>query len=380
MSRESEIYRPLEARIDLDAIRRNVRFLISRLEDGCRLMAVVKANAYGHGDVEASRAALDGGAYCLGVALLEEAVKLRKAGFDCPVHLLFEPPPGRAAKIAVEKELVSTVYTRDYAQSLSGSAVGLGKTARVHIKVDTGMRRVGIAPCDVDSFCRLLREMPNLEVEGIYTHLAVADRLKDPFTEAQLGEFDRIAEQAETVIGAGLVKHAANSAGMLTIPRSHYDMVRAGITMYGLSPSPEMLDIPGLEPAMSLVGGVVLVKRVKAGDGVSYGLKYRPDRDTFIATVPVGYADGYSRVLSGNAEVLINGIRRPVVGTICMDLCMVDLGDDEVEKGTPVVLIGKDGDEEITADEIAAKLGTINYEVTCMISSRVPRTFSGSEV
>ncbi|MBN1289050.1 MAG: alanine racemase [Actinobacteria bacterium] len=376
MNNESGIYRPLEAKIDLDAVRHNVLYLKEKISGDCAFMAVVKANAYGHGDIEVSRAALEAGADCLGVALVEEAVRLRQAGIECPVHLLFEPPPG-AASVAVKNGLVCTVYTREYARALSEAAAKTGVTVRVHIKVDSGMRRVGVDPADFQSFCIYLKDLPALDVAGIYTHLAVASEPADPFTELQLGEFDRVSKKAEEIFGRRLVKHAANSSGILAFPKSHYDLVRAGIAMYGLFPSSKLSRFTGLKPALSLVGEVAYVKRVREGEGISYGLLYRPPKDTFIATIPVGYADGYSRMLTGCAEVLIDGVRRPVAGAVCMDLCMVDLGECEVKKGAPFVLIGKDGDEEITADEIARKLGTINYEVTCMISSRVPRTYVG---
>ncbi|MBN2168796.1 MAG: alanine racemase [Actinobacteria bacterium] len=376
MKSESGIYRPLEAKIDLDAIRHNVAFLKNKLSEGCRFMAVVKANAYGHGDVEVSQAALEAGADCLGVALLEEAVKLRQAGFTCPVHLLFEPPPG-TADAAVKNEIVCTVYTREYALALSEAAAENGVIARVHIKIDSGMHRVGVDPSDFESFCLYMKDLPALSVDGIYTHLAVASEPSDSFTEIQLDKFDRASREAEEIFGRDLVKHAANSSGILAFPGSHYDMVRAGIAMYGLFPSPELSGFTELKPALSLVGEVAYVKRVREGEGISYGLKYRPPRDTYIATIPVGYADGYSRILTGCAEVLLDGVRLPIVGAVCMDLCMVDLGEHEAEKGAPFVLIGKDGDEEITADEIAGKLGTINYEVICMISSRVPRRYIG---
>lgn len=350
-------------------------YLKSLLPSECLFMAVVKANAYGHGDIEVSKAALSAGADCLGVALAEEAERLRKAGLSCPVYLLFEPPPEAAGSV-LDSGVICSVYTPELAEALSRETEKRGTTARVHIKVDTGMRRVGVHPGNVGDLARLLAGLPGLSVEGIYTHFAVATEPEDPFTEKQMDLFEAAAAEAEELLGRSLARHAANSAGVLAFPRSHYDMVRVGIAMYGLPPSEHFRDVTELRPALSLKGEVALVKKVAAGEGISYGLTYAPIGDTYIATIPIGYADGLPRILSGKAEVLIDGTRRSVVGTICMDLSMVELGPEPVPPGTPFVIIGNDGDEEITADEIAEKLGTINYEVVCMISARVPRVYT----
>ncbi len=378
MGGEKETIRPVVATVNLDNIRHNVELLKGLLPPECLFMAVVKANGYGHGEMEVSRAALDGGADRLGVALVEEGIRLRRAGFDCPIHLLFEPPPGAAAAV-LENDLIATVYTDRMARALSEEAATRGVESRVHIKVDTGMHRVGIYTDEVAEFAGLLGGLPGIEVEGIYTHFAVADRIGHPFTEGQMDRFEEVAAVAEEVLGKPLVKHAANSAAVLSSPRSSYDMVRVGIAMLGMLPSGEFAGDARLRPALSLTGEVALVKRVQAGEGISYGLRYVPERDTCIAVLPLGYADGFSRLLSGNSEVLIGGKRRPVVGAVCMDLIMVDLGEEPVEPGTPFTVIGAEGSEEITADEIAGRLGTINYEVTCMISPRVPRVYVREE-
>ncbi|MHB8894032.1 MAG: alanine racemase [Candidatus Geothermincolia bacterium] len=372
------IIRPLWAAVDLDSIRHNVSYLKGLTPPRCMFMAVVKANAYGHGDLQVARAALAAGADCLGVALVEEGARLRSDGLDCPVYLLFEPPPEGAAK-AVDLDLICSVYTERFARALSAVAVEQGKSALVHVKVDTGMHRVGVAPGEAADFAAAVEQLAGVEVTGMYTHFAVATEPDDPFTERQMDAFEEAFGGAERALGRRLLKHAANSAGVLAFPRSHYDMVRVGIAMLGLSPSETVPGIQDLEPALTLAGEVAFVKRVAAGEGISYGLSYAPARDSNIATLPVGYADGWSRTLTGKADVLIAGKRRPVAGTICMDITMVDLGDDVVEPGTPFVLIGGDGQEHITAEEVARKLGTINYEVTCMISSRVPRLFTGKK-
>lgn len=378
MNAPEEIIRPTVATVDLGNVRHNVAALKGLLPPECLFLAVVKADAYGHGDLEVSRAALASGADRLGVALVEEGARLRKAGFDCPIHLLFEPPAHGAAAV-LSNDLICTVYTPGMARALSQEAVRGGVDTRVHMKVDTGMHRMGVHPGDVAEFTGLLKRLPGLEVEGIYTHFAVASERDNKFTGKQIEVFQRAVAEAEAVMGRQLLKHAANSAGVIAFPRSHYDMVRVGIAMLGLPPSGEFTGEAGLRPALSLTGEVALVRRVPAGEGISYGLEYAPKRDTYIAVLPLGYADGFSRLLSGNAEVLIGGERKPVVGVVCMDLLMVELGEEPVEPGTPFTVIGVQGDEEITADEVASRLGTINYEVTCMISARVPRVYIDTE-
>jgi alanine racemase len=342
----AEMIRPLSATVNLADIRHNVRFLKGLTPRGCLFMAVVKANAYGHGDVQVAAAALEAGADCLGVALVEEAARLRHVGFDCPVYLLFEPPPAGAAR-AVELGVTCSVYTSGFARALSLAARNEGRSARVHVKVDSGMHRVGVNPDEAAGFAAMVDELPGVEVTGIYTHFAVASDPDD----------------------------AANSDAVLACPESHYDMVRVGIAMLGLLPSDAFAGATELRPALTLAGEVAFVKRVRAGEGISYGLTFAPEVDSYIATLPIGYADGFSRLLSGKADALIQGERKPVVGIVCMDVCMVDLGAEPVEPGTPFVLIGASGSDRISAEEVAEKMGTINYEVTCMISSRVPRVF-----
>ena len=375
---EQAIIRPVRAEVDLARIRHNTRYLKTLIPRECRFMAVVKANAYGHGALEVSRAALQAGADCLGVALLQEAVELRRGGIGCPIHLLFEIPPS-AAEAALLNEVTCTVYTRELALALSRAAVELGRTARVNIKVDTGMRRVGVEPGQAGRFAELISGLEGLTLEGVCTHFATATEPENDFTDRQMDLFEAAAEEVESVYGRRLIRHAANSAAVLAFPRSHYDMVRVGIAMYGLAPSDALAD-PELRPALSLVGEVSFVKKVGRGEGISYGLEYAPGSDTLIGTLPLGYADGFTRLLSGRADVIINGRRRPVVGVICMDMCMVELGDGDVAAGAPAVIIGRQGGEEITVDEIALALGTINYEILCMISSRVPRIYIDSEL
>lgn len=368
--------RPLEATIDLDAVRSNIVLLKGLVGEGTEVMAVVKANAYGHGDVQVARAALEAGASCLGVALVEEGGRLREAGITEEVYLLFEPPPA-GARSALEQDLICSVYSEPFARALSEAALLLKKKARVHIKIDTGMHRVGVAAGEAPAFATLVARLPGVQVEGLYTHFAVATEPDGAFTDVQMDAFETAAALIEEALGRKLVRHAANSAGTMAFPRSRYDMVRVGIAMLGLVPSEAIGLSSKLKPALTLSGEVAFVKKVAAGEGISYGLSWAPGKDTWIATLPIGYADGFSRLLSNKAQVLIGGRRRQIVGTICMDLCMADLGDEPVEAGSGFTVIGEEGDGRITAEEVAQEMGTINYEVVCMISSRVPRVFKG---
>lgn len=368
--------RPLWAAVDLDAVRSNIRLLNRLAGPRCGLMAIVKANAYGHGDTQVARAALEAGAGCLGVALVEEGQRLRETGITQDVYLLFEPPPS-GARAALESGLICSVYSEPFARALASAAADMKRVARVHVKIDTGMHRVGVDGKESVEFASTVARLPGIRLEGVYTHFAVATAPADGFTDRQMDAFEAAADGIEKAVGRRLVRHAANSAGAMAFPRSRYDLARVGISMLGLSPSESVELAAGFRPALSLAGEVAFVKKVAAGEGVGYGLTWAPRNDTWIATLPIGYADGFSRLLSGKAHVLIGGKRRPVVGTVCMDLCMADLGDEPVKPGTRFTVIGEEGDERITAEEVARKMGTINYEVVCMIGARVPRVFKG---
>jgi alanine racemase len=360
-------YRPTAALIDLDAIRRNVRSLKPA---GSELMAVVKADGYGHGAVPVARAAIDAGATWLGVALVEEGLELRDSGIAHPILVLSELAEGS------EKESLAAgltpVLSTDEGLARLAEAADSAETVGVHVKVDTGMHRAGVPPGDALRFVRSVAER-GLRIEGLWTHFAVSSDPNDPFTQVQL---DRFREVAGRLSAAGIrprYLHAASSATIMARPESHLDLVRLGLAMYGLYPGPELRGMVELRPAMSWRSAVAATRRVAAGEGVSYGLLYRPDRESTIATVPVGYADGYSRLLTGRAEVLIRGRRYPVAGAVTMDQLMVDCGDDPVEPGEEVVLMGRQGEQEVTADDLAAWMGTISYEVVCGVSARVPR-------
>jgi alanine racemase len=365
-------YRPTTAHIDLEAIRHNVRLL---RPPHAELMAVVKANAYGHGDVPVARAALDAGATWLGVALVEEGIRLREAGIEAPILVLTEFPRG-SEKEALAAGLVPTIYTEEGLEAVDEAARGLGRAVGVHVKVDTGMHRVGLPPERAVALCSSLRQR-GIEPEGIWTHLAVSEEVDHPANAQQLESFRRVLEELEQGRVRPRYRHAANSGATIGLPGSHFDLVRVGIALYGIAPGPLLADRVELHPAMSFRSRVTLVKRVAAGEGISYGLRYAPGRESSIATVPVGYADGYLRALSNMGQVLIRGKRYPVAGTVTMDQLMVDCGDDPVEPGDEVVMFGGQEGELITAEEVASLAGTTGYEIVCSVSDRVPREYRG---
>jgi alanine racemase len=362
-------YRSTVALVDLDCVRHNVRAL---RPDGSELMAIVKANGYGHGDAPVARAALEAGASRLGVALVEEGIGLRDAGIEAPILVLSEFPAG-AERDALAARLTPTLCTQDGVRALAKAAADLGRTVAVHVKVDTGMHRIGVFPRDglADFVADVVSA--GFDVEGLWTHLARAED-DEATTTDQLTAF---AEAAASLPIRPRILHAANSAATIRYPQAHLDMVRPGIALYGLLPAPGLGAELGLRPALSWHAQVTMAKRLPAGEGLSYGHTHRLQHDATIATVPVGYADGYSRTLSNVAEVLIGGLRRPVVGTVTMDQLLVDCGDDHVERGAAVVLLGTQGDQRITAEELAERRGTINYEVVTSIGARVPREYRG---
>ncbi|HEX6207299.1 MAG TPA: alanine racemase [Actinomycetota bacterium] len=363
-------YRPTVAVIDLDAVRHNVRVL-SR--EGSAYMAVVKANGYGHGAVPIARAALDAGAEWLGVALVEEGIALRDAGITAPVLVLTEFPRG-SEKEALAADLTPVLYTEEGIEGLAEAAETLGRRARVHVKVDTGMHRVGLLPDLAVGFLERAAER-GLDIEGILTHFAKSEAPDDPATRQQLATFGKLLTTLSARGSRPPICHAANTAASMVIPESRLDLIRIGIGTYGIAPDPSLAGFADLRPVMSFRSRVSLVKRVERGHAVSYGFTYRLSRDATIATVPVGYADGFARSLSNRARVLIRGQRYPVVGTVTMDQLLVDCGDDPVEAGDEVVLWGRQDDEEILAEDVAAWWGTTGYEVVCAVSERVPREY-----
>ncbi len=363
------------ADVDLDAVASNVRAL-RQVAAPAAVCAVVKADGYGHGAVQVARAAVDAGAGWLGVAHVAEGEALRAAGLDVPILVLSEPDAGAMARV-VAANLRVTLYTHSGIEAAAHAAAAGGATVHAHLKVDTGMRRVGADPVDAVARAKEIVASPGLELEGVWTHLAVADEPGHPFTAEQLRRYRDVLDELAAAGVEPPVRHAANSAGAIAHPDARFDLVRCGIAVYGIDPSPELAGRVALRPAMTLRSAVSFVKRVGEGEGVSYGLRHRFDRDTAVATVPIGYADGVRRRLSTvGGEVLVGGRRRPIVGNVTMDQVMVDCGDDPVAVGDEVVLIGRQGDDEITAAEWAERLDTIAYEVVCGIGARVERRWS----
>ncbi|OMP66797.1 alanine racemase [Domibacillus epiphyticus] len=362
-------YRDTRAEINLDAIEWNVRQTIKFLQNSMHMFAVVKANAYGHGDVQVAKAALKAGANGLAVAFLDEALSLRKAGITAPILVLGASRPENAG-IAASHNISLTVYDKEWLDHIQ---IESGQTLRVHIKCDTGMGRIGVKTVEeLQSIIDELNGSPIYMFEGIFTHFATADEVDTAYFEQQLTTFQllisSISEKPPYI-------HCANSAATLRFHGAGCNAVRLGISMYGLTPSPEiepMLPFE-LKPAFSFHTKLIHVKQMKAGEKVSYGATYEASEGEWIGTIPVGYADGWIRKLSGQ-EVLIDGRRAPIVGRICMDQCMIRL-PHEYSVGSEVTLIGSQGNEIVTMDEIAKKLDTINYEIPCIITARVPRVY-----
>lgn len=376
-------YRPTVAEISLDALNGNIAAFRRRIAPGTKLLASVKANAYGHGLVETSREAAASGADYLGVAFLDEALALRRAGIRTPILVFgYTPPYGLAA--AREQDITVTIWRPDVLEAAERlPASDRNRKLQVHVKIDSGMGRLGLLPGrEAEAFLERACRAPGLQVEGLFTHYARADETDKSYTEMQVERFAEVVHYiGKHELPISLI-HAGNTAAGIDLPAHTGAMLRLGIGMYGLYPSEEVdRDAVPLTPIMTLKTELAHVKTLPAGEGISYGTRYFTRRDETVGTIPIGYADGFSRMLSGNAEALYRGRRVPVVGTICMDQCMVrlddalDPGSIEAEPGEEIVLMGRQGDAEITADEIARKLGTINYEVTCMIAARVPRVY-----
>lgn len=363
------------AEIDLSAVAHNVRTLKALTPADCRFMAVVKANGYGHGAEQVARAALHAGATDLGVATVDEGIALRQAGIAAPVMLLSEPPVDAIGEV-LEHRLIPTLFSRDFARALATAAVARGTEAAFHLKIDTGMNRIGVRAEDAPDFAASLQGMPGLRLEGTFTHFACADVPGDWEVERQLERFRHALDAMRTEgVDPGLV-HAANSPATILVPQAHFDMVRCGIAIYGLHPSDDTIGRVDLRPAMSIKARTSLVKRIGMGEGVSYGMTYRAAAPTTIATLPLGYADGVHRVLSGKMPVLVGGRRVKQVGRVCMDQLMIEVPRDmDVERGDEFVLVGSQSSETITMEEMAALAGTINYEIACAFGARLDHVY-----
>jgi len=374
------------AEVDLEAIAHNVRELRRITDPGADLMAVVKANAYGHGVIEVTRKALENGADSMGVARIEEGIELRKAGFKESVLIFGYTPPALAHKL-IAFDLTQTVWSYNTAKALSHIAVSSNKKIKVHLKVDTGMGRLGLLPdcsrppaTEQNLIGNAIREVESieslagLEMEGVYTHFATADSSDKTYAGKQFEIFlDFLNELRRIGINPPLC-HAANSAAIIDMPETHLDMVRAGIAIYGLYPSDEVNKRRiALKPAMTLKSKIVHLKKVPPGFKVSYGSIYQTPKSTTIASIPVGYADGFNRLISSRGHMLVRGRKAPIVGRVCMDQTMLDVGHiPDVNLEDEVVIFGRQEDESITIDEIAAILNTINYEIVSALTARVP--------
>jgi alanine racemase len=364
--------RPTWLEVDLEAIAHNFTRVIGMVGPKVRVLAVLKADGYGHGAVRVARTVLNNGAKYLGVASIGEGAALRQAGITAPILVLGYTPAWQARELALNG-FTATVFSLDVARALSRAGAERDDQIRIHVKVDTGMGRLGLLPDDVVPFVLDLQKLPNLVLEGIFTHFSMADQ--DPgYTRWQIDRFHEVlAALSEAGVEIPLI-HAANSAAILSLPESHFTMVRLGIAMFGLHPSPGLHCPPDFRAALSFKTQVAQVKALPPGSYVSYGNTYQTTGEQRIAVLPVGYADGFRRAPRHWGEVLVRGRRAPIVGRVCMDQTMIDVtAIPDVRQGDEVVLIGEQGGERITAEDVAERLGTVNYEVVSEILARVPR-------
>ena len=365
------------AEIDLDAVAFNVRAFKRHVGERVEVFAVVKANAYGHGAIPVARAALEAGATRLAVHRAIEGVELRRAapGVTAPILVMGYTPPSGAAMV-VRHNLTPSLMTREFAEAISAEASRVGKVIPVHVKVDTGMSRYGLMPGEVVDFCRAISTLPGIRLEGLFTHFATADAASLTHILWQLETFRRVVAAVES---AGIhipLRHAANSAATMKLTDAHLDAVRPGIALYGMKPSDEWPPTFEIRPALTLKSRVSRVRVLPPGAGISYGRTFVTDRETPVALVPLGYGDGYHRALSNKGSVLIRGQRAPIRGRVCMDQFVVDItGIKDVQQDDEVVMVGRQGEAEMRAEEVAQLAGTINYEVTTSILPRVARAY-----
>ncbi len=369
--------RPCWVEVDLDALRGNLEAIRRHLAPGVEVMAVVKADGYGHGARQVAEVALEAGARFLAVAILDEALELRASGITAPILVLGYIPPWQAEAV-VRHQVTVTVYEEGMVRALDRAARRAGRRAPVHLKVDTGMGRLGVrGSAELRRLAAAIRACPGVVLEGVFTHFAAADEPDKAYTLEQVDRFRSALDNLKREGLEPVYRHAANSAGILDVPSSYFNLVRPGLILYGLYPSRHVRRLEGVRPALTWKARLAHVKVVEAGAFISYGRTYRASRSELIGTVPVGYADGYSRLLSNRGRVLLRGRSFPVVGRVCMDQLMVRLEGLEPppEPGEEVVLLGESGEARFTADDMAECVGTINYEVVCAIARRVPRLY-----
>ena len=369
--------RPVWAEINLGNLAHNIREIKKIVKKDTLITAVIKANAYGHGSVEAAKVFLENGADRLAVATLSEAIELREAGIDVPILILGYTPESQYSQV-IEYNITQTIYNFESASVFSQAASLQNKTGTIHIKIDSGMGRIGFLPNDesVDEIIKISK-LPNINIEGIFTHFATADEKDKSYTRLQFERFSTVVKKLEEKGLSIPIKHVSNSAAIIDFPEYNLDMVRPGIILYGYYPSNDVnKDRIQLKPAMTLRAKISNVKTVSKGTGISYGQIFVTERESKIATIPIGYADGFTRMLTSKAEAFIKGKRVPVVGRICMDQCMLDVTEvEDVKIGDEVVLLGYEAGQP-DADEIGEKLNTISYEVLCMVGRRIPRVYT----
>ena len=371
--------RPTVAEIDLKALAFNYHQIQRKIPKGVKILGVVKADAYGHGSIPVSRKLEQLGVEYLGVAMSDEGVLLRKAGIQTPILLLGGIYP-EDVDWAFQFNLTPVVFQKESLHLLAGEAGKRRKRVRVHLKVDTGMGRLGVPLQLWPSFLDEVKRYPNIEIEGILSHYSMADETEDPFTRRQWDSFQEAVAIAESAGIHFKYRHISNSAGLTAFPSWSGNLVRPGIILYGSYPSPAFRNLIKLKPVMTLKTRIGLLKQVPPGERISYGGTYVTKKESLMATLPIGYADGYRRQLSNRGQVLIRGRRASVVGRVCMDYIIADVTDiPRVSPGDTVVLMGRQGREEITAEEIAGNIGTISYEVLCLVGKRVPRVYKDEE-
>ena len=372
--------RPVWAEVDLGCIEHNVKQIKSLCENK-KIYGVVKADAYGHGALDIVQVLLKSGVTDLAVALITEALEIIKSGINVPILILGFTPLTFAEDI-LNNNIEQTVYDLEYAKKLSEIAQEKNKTAKIHIAVDTGMGRIGFLPNEKGmEAVRQISKLPNINIEGIFTHFSTADETDKTYSMEQLAKFNKFVDDLENEGLKFNIKHASNSAGIMDLPEAHFNAVRPGIIMYGYYPSNEVIkERLDLKPALTLKTSVVHVKTLPKDMYISYGRKYKTDKERVIATLPIGYADGYTRALSNKGKVIVNGKLASIVGAVCMDQCMIDVTDvGTVKVGDEVILLGEHGNTRFNADDLAELLDTINYEIICMIGRRVPRVYINNE-
>ncbi|WP_252236445.1 alanine racemase [Clostridium sp. CH2] len=371
-----KIMRPVWAEIDLDAIAYNMRN-IKKLAQNKDVIAVVKADCYGHGALDVVPTLLENGASRLAVAVLTEAIELRNNNITAPIMILGYTPEYLFEEV-VNYDIEQTVYDLEYAKKLSHLAIKFNKKAKIHIAIDTGMGRIGFIPNEkAIRDIKKIYNLKGLDVIGIFTHFSTSDETDKEYTNEQFNKFTSFIDMLSKVGVKIPIKHISNSGAIIDMPKTYLDSVRAGIILYGYYPSDEInKDNIKLKPALTLKASLTRVQELDINSYISYGKTFKTERKSIIATLPIGYADGYSRLLAPGAKVIINGKFAPIIGRICMDQCMIDVTDiDDIHVGDEVIILGEDGNLKLTANDLAKSMGTINYEILCMLKYRIPRVY-----